>query len=582
MNAFFQNLTLAKKIVCAIILTTLVATVTVILVVSFSFERGMQSQSLRHLDGVNHLVKLLFEDNRRMVKNYTLLLSADRQIKDNLYYYTELAGERIHPLNAIRHLVKTFDLQFIELGDSHGRVVANEMRPDQHDKDKSQDILIQSALTGLEVSGIEHYGDGFLLKAVVPIYHDESQLIGTISTGIVMNNDFAQIIKNLSKVEILIIDTEAKIVASTFDEMLLLTSLPFITDTFELGAKKFQVMQLPFDDSAGKPLGSVLIMAEDSMSPVLRAANMNIIFALIAVSILSIVTTIFILRRVLIPVNKLRDGAQKIGSGQFDHRITVTSTDELGNLAAVFNSMAANLQQMREVEEKLKHSERLASIGEFTAATAHEINNPIANIIGLLKVMRREIPENEPITEDIELVIKEANRCGTIVRDLLMYSRSSQPRMEKTDLRKLIEESISGISSRHLKGKSISVTFRKPAHEMSAWVDPDQFEQVLRNILLNALQAIKDEGEVVIEILSDSAKNIKIVISDTGCGIREEDLGKIFYPFFTTKKSNEGTGLGLAVCYTIIQSHNGDIDIKSETDRGSVVTLTLPFGEDNG
>jgi len=130
MKTFFPNLSLAKKIIAVIVLTTLIATITVIPVVSFTLRSGMQSQRQRHLVGVKHLVERLIDDNRRAVKNYALLFSSDRQIKDNLYYFAELAGERIHPLNAIKHLVETFDLQFIELGDRYGRVVANDLRPD--------------------------------------------------------------------------------------------------------------------------------------------------------------------------------------------------------------------------------------------------------------------------------------------------------------------------------------------------------------------------------------------------------------------------------------------------------------------
>ncbi len=582
MKKFIQNLSLAKKIISVIVLTTLTATILIIPVVSFTLKSGMQSQRQRHLVGVKHLVERLIEDNRRTVKNYALLFSSDRQVKDNLYYYAELAGERVHPLNAIKHLAKTFDLQFIELGDRYGRVVANDIRPDQHDLDKSQDILVRTALAGDGVTGIEKYGDGFLLKAVAPIYHDESQLIGTISTGMLMNNDFARIIQSLSGVEILIIDGRGRIVASTRQDQLPEKSLQSIGETIEIGLKKYQVMQLPFEDSAGLPLGSVLIMAQDNMSPILRAANMRVILVLIAVSILSITATVFILRRVLAPVDELRRGAEKIGSGKFDHQIAVTSTDEIGNLAKVFNRMANNLQKMREVEDKLHHAERLASIGEFTAATAHEINNPIANIIGLLKVMRREVPDNLEFTDDLDVVIKEANRCGAIVRDLLMYSRSSRPRQEKIDLCTLIGKLPAGIRERHKQGKNITVTFEHPEKESIAWVDPNQLEQVLRNILLNAFQAISNEGEVHIKIEENSAATRKIVISDTGCGIPEQDLDKIFYPFFTTKKSGEGTGLGLAVCYTIMQSHAGDITVESVIGKGSVFTLTMPSGESNG
>ena len=582
MKIFISDLTLQKKIIAVIVLTTLTVTITVMPIIFFTLQTGMQGQQQRHLAGVKHLIEQLIEDNRRTVKNYSVLFSTDRQVKDNLYYFAELAGERIHPLNAIQHLVDAFDLQFVELGDRYGKVVANALRPEQHDQDKLTDVLIRTALSSDVVTGIEKYEHGFLLKAVAPVYHDESQLIGTISTGMIMDDRFVEMIKSLSGVELVIIDQENRVVASTLEAQFQQQMNPN-EKKMRHDKKQYQIMNLPFNDSNGQPLGTVIIMAQDNMAVILQKANLNVILVLLVISIVSIAATIFILRRVLSPVDELRKGAEKIGSGEFSHRIAVTSTDEIGSLAEVFNRMASNLQQMREVEERLKHAERLASIGEFTAATAHELNNPIANIIGLLKVVRQEVSDNQAFREDLDVVIKEANRCGAIVRDLLMYSRSSRPHKEGINITHVVEEAISGISDRHTAGKDITIRFDKTERGEVVLADPDQIEQVFRNILLNGIQAITDAGEVVVSVLKDTDdNNVSISFFDNGCGIAKENLDKIFYPFFTTKKSGEGTGLGLAVCFTIIQSHNGNIEVKSTEGKGSTFTVTLPSGEIDG
>ena len=217
MKIFISDLTLQKKIIAVIVLTTLTVTITVMPIIFFTLQTGMQGQQQRHLAGVKHLIEQLIEDNRRTVKNYSVLFSTDRQVKDNLYYFAELAGERIHPLNAIQHLVDAFDLQFVELGDRYGKVVANALRPEQHDQDKLTDVLIRTALSSDVVTGIEKYEHGFLLKAVAPVYHDESQLIGTISTGMIMDDRFVEMIKSLSGVELVIIDQENRVVASTLE-----------------------------------------------------------------------------------------------------------------------------------------------------------------------------------------------------------------------------------------------------------------------------------------------------------------------------------------------------------------------------
>ena len=215
----------------------------------------------------------------------------------------------------------------------------------------------------------------------------------------------------------------------------------------------------------------------------------------------------------------------------------------------------------------------------FTAATAHELNNPIANIIGLAKVVRKEVAADNGLGEDLELIAREAGRCGAIVRALLLYSRSSKPNRENTDLNQLIEEIIASLKPRYFAGREISINFQ-PLAEAKAFVDPVQIGQVLANLLINAAQAISDPGGIGIHLVDDAPEQLTIVIEDSGSGIPPEYLEKIFYPFFTTKKTGEGTGLGLAVCFTIVQSHGGTISAANRPAGGAVFTLTLPRGEE--
>ena len=341
-------------------------------------------------------------------------------------------------------------------------------------------------------------------------------------------------------------------------------------------------MTLPFLDARQQPLGQVVIMAEDMLPAILRQATFTVIAILFGIALISIVATALVLRRVLAPIGELRNGAEKIGRGQFEYRLPSFTTDEIGTLAKAFNAMAANLQQMRAVEEKLRHAERLASIGEFTAATAHELNNPIANIIGLAKVVRREVPDYLPLAEDLDLLAKEASRCGAIVRDLLVYSRPLRPNRERVDINLLLEGTMHAMQGRHQADKEITFHFDRLApDEASGFLDPAQMEQVFRNLLLNGMQAIDKKGRIRIQAEKIGAERIKIAFADTGCGIKEAHLAKIFYPFFTTKKTGEGTGLGLAVCYAIVQGHGGELAVSSREGEGSIFTVTLPLGENH-
>jgi signal transduction histidine kinase/uncharacterized protein YacL (UPF0231 family) len=569
----FAPRTMSRKIVAVIIITTLTATLTLIPALFFILRDGMRDQRQRHLAGVRHMVAQLIEENQRMVRNYAILFATDRQLKDNLYYYAELAGEREHPANAVHHLRESFGLQHIELGDRQGRVVVDATRPARQDEDMSADPLVGKALAGEVVVGIEPHQDGFLLKGVAPIYHDEGQLIGTITTGLALNNEFAAMIKGLSGAEIAIADRNGRIIAAS------LPALHGKTESMHMAgfSQGYQVMALPFVDIRQRSLGQVVIMSKDPLPVILRQATLAMISILLGISFVSIMATVFILRRVLAPIGELRVGAEQIGRGHFEHRLPATATDEIGGLARAFNAMAANLQQMRTVEEKLKHAERLASIGEFTAATAHELNNPIANIIGLAKVVRKDIPEENPLAEDLDLLVKESGRCGAIVRDLLVYSRASRPNLEPVDLNLLMEDAIRSLTPRYLSDKDIRLNFaRLPASAPRICVDPVQIEQVFRNLLINAVQAISGQGDIEVMIKEEPERFITITVADTGCGISPEHLDKVFYPFFTTKKTGEGTGLGLAVCYTIVQSHGGSISVAGREKNGSVFMMILP------
>lgn len=584
MRRFWSGITLQRKIIAIIMLTTLATFATVVPAVFYALRDGMREQRQRHLVGVKHLVESLMEDNRKTIRDYATLFGSDRQVKDNLYYYAELAGERVHPLNAIRHLVDAFEVSFIELGDKSGRVVANTENPDLYYIERSADVLVRAALEGNVVTGIEGHPNGYLLKAVAPVYHDEGQLIGTITTGIIMDAAFADMIRKLSGADIAIIDREGLVVVSTMPELPEGAEMtPADGRPLKVGQREFQVTALPFSDTSGKPLGSVLVMSEDTVPMMLNKVNLTMAAILLAISFVSISATFFILRRVLAPVQKLKEGAEKIGSGDFSHRLDIASADEIGSLSIVFNRMAANLQQMREMEEKLKRSECLASIGEFSASTAHELNNPIANIIGLLKVVRKNVPPDDPAVVDLELAIREASRCGAIVRALLMYTRMPRPTREQVDINRLVESSVAAVRDGNMEGKEILLRFEPGSSLPAVNVDPLQMEQVFRNILLNAVQAIDSRGEIHVRTAGDEGGMVSVSISDTGCGIKEEHREKVFYPFFTTKRTGEGTGLGLAVCYGIMQNHGGEIEVQSEPGKGSTFVLTLPaLGESNG
>ena len=574
MRSFWQKLSIRYKITAVIILTILLVTVTIVPVTSYLIRDSLLRQQQAHLLSVRNLVMNLLEDYQARVTDYSRLFSNDREQKDTLFYHTELAGEREHPLRAVTRLYKTFGVSSVEAGNARGRVVAAAEDPGRHDIDRSSDGLIRSALSGKTASGRELTDKGFLIKAAAPVYYNESQIIGTITSGILLDDERLQKVKQLSNTDIAIMDAAGKVVATTFPELRTVVGGVRTTDS------GYVTTILPLPDAAGGTIGSVVIFQENTLPKIIAKAHFTLISLLTAIAALSIFSLYLASKRLMRPLTTLREGAERIGKGEFGHRIEVASQDEIGELSEGFNKMARNLERLRTVEERLAQSERLAAVGKFAAGIAHEINNPIGNVIGMAKLMRKNITD-ESAKEDIETIIKDADRCGRIVKDLLSYSRQSPPRREQTPLKTLIDDAEAAIRGQ-VAAKDITIQRHIPNTVPELFVDPLQIGQALGNILLNAVQSIAESGTITIRasLLHDNI--VDISVTDTGCGIEDAIKDKIFYPFFTTKVVGEGTGLGLAISYGIIQNHGGEIIMESEKGFGSTFRVRLPAGDGRG
>lgn len=225
----------------------------------------------------------------------------------------------------------------------------------------------------------------------------------------------------------------------------------------------------------------------------------------------------------------------------------------------------------------LCQTEKLAAIGRLSAGLAHEINNPIGNVVGYAKMILKDPSLNEKQRERLEIISEQAEKAGSIVQGLLNYSRQQEPKMERVSINRVIESVIRLVSPQIEKcGINIKTDFKDvPAVK----ADFRQIEQVLFNIILNSIQAIGSDGAIGIRTSETDDGFIEVRIEDTGPGIPEEYIHKIFDPFFTTKPVNEGTGLGLSVCMGIIREHNGFIDVESEYGKGTAFIIKLPIAE---
>jgi two-component system NtrC family sensor kinase len=324
-------------------------------------------------------------------------------------------------------------------------------------------------------------------------------------------------------------------------------------------------------------------------------------FAIIAVVcvILLLVILYFSTTQIINPLQKMVVATQKIAKGDLTHKLNVRSRDEIGDLAHSFDKMTEELrvanhklidwgktlekkveertEEIRKMQSHLIQQEKLASLGKLAAGIAHEINNPLGGILIYSHLLLEEADKGGHEHENLKKIVKETTRCKEIVKGLLQFARPRDPEMIQTDINEILENSLS-IMERQALFQNIELR-KKYSNDLPKIVaDSAQLQQVFMNIILNGAEAMDGKGKFTIKTsLEGDRKNIHIEFTDTGHGINEEDKKRLFEPFFTTKEVGKGTGLGLAISYSIIQKHEGTINVKSEVGKGSTFTVTIPI-----
>lgn len=228
-----------------------------------------------------------------------------------------------------------------------------------------------------------------------------------------------------------------------------------------------------------------------------------------------------------------------------------------------------------EIQQKaiMSHAEKLAAIGQMTAGIAHEINNPIGNVAGYAKLLLKNSSLDKGVKEKLEIIHEQSLKAASIVSELLNFSRKNPINKNIVDIDGVIKNVIN-FHMINITGKNIKITYESSC-KCFLKGDERQIEQVIFNIVLNAIQAIKNDGEIRINTFIEK-DFLNIIILDNGPGILEENLKNIFSPFFTTKPSGEGTGLGLFVCEKIVKDHGGSIEVESKPGEFTKFTVKLP------
>ncbi|MBU0514883.1 MAG: PAS domain-containing protein [Proteobacteria bacterium] len=232
---------------------------------------------------------------------------------------------------------------------------------------------------------------------------------------------------------------------------------------------------------------------------------------------------------------------------------------------------------------RVVQEDKLVALGKLVASVAHEINNPVSSIINFTKLILKGLREGPPTPEDLadferylDLTVREAERCGEIVTNLLTFSRQKSPEPGGVDMVEIVERTL--VLMQHLMNLSgIKVVTRFEPADFSVWGDYNQLQQCLTNLLFNAVEAMGGGGTLTIRGQVKADKGLVCLdVSDTGCGISPEHVPHIFEPFFSTKSDTSGVGLGLAMVFDIVKSHGGDVLVRSRRGEGTTFRLLFP------
>jgi len=339
-----------------------------------------------------------------------------------------------------------------------------------------------------------------------------------------------------------------------------------------------------------------LVESLEEKNGYVRSTILRTIFYISLVSVLAgiiilVLGVVFVAR----PIKSLIDKARRVAEGDFSGRIGLNQNDELSELGIELNAMSDRLAGARRqislessarqaTLEQLRHADRLTTVGKLASAVAHELGTPLNVIKARARMISEREVEGEEAIESSQIIVGQSTRMAEIIRGLLDLSRRREPQKEQVDLRLVISQTVELIEALARKNR-ISIERKLGADLINISIDPDQIRQVLSNLIMNAMEAMPNGGTMTVALskktdykpTKDLSNDYAVIsVTDTGSGILPQNFKRVFDPFFTTKDRQTGTGLGLSISADIIREHGGWIEIDSEVDKGTRLSVFLP------
>ena len=359
----------------------------------------------------------------------------------------------------------------------------------------------------------------------------------------------------------------------------------------------------PIRDHKGRIVGILQVSAPEKPYLAVRTDMMLTFLVVAAAGVLIVLGLTYLITRSMIhPLEEIVVASNRIAAGDLDHNVNVRSSDEIGDLGRSFNKMVASLKTMkleleewgRTLEEKvgkrteelvtvqaqMAQSAKMASLGRLAAGVAHEINNPLGGILTFSMLALEDCDDEHPMRQNLEIIVKQTLRCRETVKGLLDFARQSSQAASKTDINAVIDKTLSLLEGQSIF-QNIKTIRRLETNLPPAFIDAGQLQQIVVNIVLNAVDAMEESGTLSVETLPAlERKQVLLRISDTGKGIPNDILPYIFEPFFTTKKVGKGTGLGLSIVHGIVTRAGGKVEVQS-SPKGATFTVRLAIAEED-
>lgn len=507
-------------------------------------------------------------------------------------------------------------------------VSVQELSKESYELVERSHTVILSTPKAKETGKIEETS-GMMLKAAVPVFDKNHNVIGVLLGGILLNRNF-DIVNKITEVvherevynghetgTVTIFQNDFRIATNVKNEdgsyaistlvsedvynKVVLDGERWVGNAFVVNNWYMSAYE-PIRDINNRIIGILYVgILKEPFNDLLRNAILTFVGIAIGVILIIIFVAILLTRKISTPLKKLENFAKKVEEGNYKPDFSIRAPREIENLAYSFNHMAKELEiekkelenwantleikveqrseELKKIHEQLFRSEKLASLGKLAAGVAHEINNPLTGVLTNASLLLEDLEDGDPRREDVQVIVSETIRCREIVKRLLDFARQTKPQKRLTNINNLINNIILLVRNQ-TSFRNIVIEKNLDENLPEILADLDQVQQVFINLIINASEAMTKGGNLEIETKPDNTGNYIIVIfKDNGPGIPEHMKAKIFDPFFTTKE--QGTGLGLSISYGIIERHGGKINLETKPGEGTTFTIFLPVDQED-